>query len=399
MNNRKNSNIDGLSMFILLCALNSVKGVIGLSSSIGTLFTVLILIVCFIYFIRVHLSYKQDRYMKGVDLMIILVTIYGIISVIQGRNLLTAGGDKIISYKFLLQYYLSLLPFYVFYYFARNGIITDKLLKICFFLFFIISVVNFTNNYFRGTDLFGMEDVVNNISYSFVPLIPLLFLTNMKNNMKLYLMMTIALVVVFGMKRGAILITVILVIYFIRGLLVHQKKKNIAAIIVIVIAGVYYINKLYSENYFFQARVEETLEGNSSGRDVIYANYYNYYVNRTSQAEFLLGKGSFATVEVFGQYAHNDWLEIAIDMGLIGVICYLIYWLFFALEWRSFKDKETKMVFTSIMIIYFLESLFSMSISSMEITASLCLGYCLAHNDMAKNKSRIIAKIKLLERN
>lgn len=397
MNNRKNNKIYGLSAFIFLCALNSIKGVIGLSSSLGTILTVLILIVCFICWAKVHFSYKQDKYMMGVDLMTLLVTIYGIISVIQGRNLETAGGDKIVSYKFLLQYYLSLLPIYVFFYFARNGIITDKILKKCFFLFFVISVIDFISNFFRRTELLGMEDTVNNLSYSFVPLIPLLFLTKMKSNMKLYLMMTIALVVVFGMKRGAILITAILVIYFIRGVLVHQKKKNIAAIIVVVVAGVYYINKLYSENYFFQARVEETIEGNSSGRDVMYANYYNYYVNHTSQTEFLLGKGSFATVEVFGQYAHNDWLEIAIDMGLLGVICYLIYWIFFFGEWRSYRDKNTKMVFTAIIIIYFLESLYSMSISSMEITASLCLGYCLAHNDMVKDRNKLISKTKTLK--
>lgn len=382
---RNNKNNYSLLFFILLCALNNIKTPLGVSSTVASILTVLELSFCFVCAIKVHKNRGLNKYLIGIDLVLILATYYGISAVLQGRNLETPWGNKIVSHKFLLQFYLSLLPIYTFYYYTRIGKVTDSVLKFCFYLFFFTSIVHFVETYISRSELFGSEDIVNNYSYSFVPLIPLLFLTKMNDSLRQTMIFVLTLLVVSGMKRGAILMAGILLILLFSRWFLRQKKKHVMTFFLLLILGLVFLTSFYNDSTFFQDRVEATMEGYSSGRDEMYVEYFNYYLNNTSSDEFLFGKGTFATIEIFGQYAHNDWLEIALDMGVLGVVIYLIYWVLFVMEWRTYKDSNTIIVFLGILITYFLKSLFSMSITSMDVPACLCISYCLAQNDYTKS--------------
>ena len=149
-----------------------------------------------------------------------------------------------------------------------------------------------------------------------------------------------------------------------------------------------YVNTLYSNNEYFQGRIESTLEGHSSGRDTIANTLINSFMQDTNIFQVLFGRGADSTVEIAGNYAHNDWLEILTNQGIIGVIIFLIYWVNYWKEIRSMRCKSNyRYILTLIFIIYFLSTLFSMSYNQVTTISALLMGYCLYYGH---HKSNII---------
>ena len=171
-------------------------------------------------------------------------------------------------------------------------------------------------------------------------------------------------------------------IYFLY-LLRNSKRSAVVGIIVsmfIALGIVYYIyQSMMDSSAYFQARVEDTLEGDSSGRDNIYAFFFEYYMEETTTEQQLVGLGANATLDIFGQYAHNDWLEIAINQGLLGLIIFLVFWLvFFAVCLRKHPDSRIRTTLCMLFAIFFLKSFFSMSYRSFTLYSNIVLGYCIA---------------------
>ena len=151
----------------------------------------------------------------------------------------------------------------------------------------------------------------------------------------------------------------------------------------IIVATSFYVGNMLETSEYFQYRIEQTQEGSTSGRDVIFSKLSSYFFNETSAWQFYFGSGANHTVAVAGNYAHNDWLELAVNQGFLGVTVYLIYWICMYKTWR--KSKSNSVIYSSLgalCIIFFLSTFFSMSYGSMSIYATLCLGYCLANSSI-----------------
>lgn len=132
---------------------------------------------------------------------------------------------------------------------------------------------------------------------------------------------------------------------------------------------------------YFQHRVEDTMAGNSSGRDIIYSTLWEHMFARNSIGEILFGEGMNQTVALAGKYAHNDWLELGVNMGLLGVFIYIIYFVALGINILNVR-KYNKIVFASLMLclaLMFLKSIFSMSYGSLSIGTTMALGYSLAY--------------------
>ena len=133
------------------------------------------------------------------------------------------------------------------------------------------------------------------------------------------------------------------------------------------------------ESAYFQKRLEDSFEGNSSGRDKIYSAMLSFFWNETTPLQFLFGSGANATLRVARVYAHNDWLEIAVNQGLLGLMIYMIYFLiFFKTVLSKRNNSSAKLALQLVFIICFMKTLFSMSYNDMNIGTTFVLGYCLA---------------------
>ena len=80
---------------------------------------------------------------------------------------------------------------------------------------------------------------------------------------------------------------------------------------------------LMSEEFMIK-RMASILEGNTSGRDVIYGTIFTKWYSSTNIWNLLFGFGFAGSLEITGgSYAHNDWLELLSNFGLTGIIAYL----------------------------------------------------------------------------
>lgn len=222
-----------------------------------------------------------------------------------------------------------------FFYATYFGYISQKQIKIITIIFLCIAFYSFYSIYLHKVDLLG-EDFYkhsNNSGYSFVLILPLLFLS-FKNNkfIALILSSVFFVFVLFAAKRGAIIIYSIIYVYYLIYYISHVsvgEKITITGLLLIAFMPTYIILKEKMGYLLFRF----TLDG-ASGRDEIYSSILEAFQNSTFW-EFCFGHGFFSVFEVtsaifgFGLMAHSDYLEIILDLGLLGIMIYLsiIYFL------------------------------------------------------------------------
>ena len=177
------------------------------------------------------------------------------------------------------------------------------------------------------------DNVVNNISYHFLKLFPLLFFWNSKPILQFLIAAILLFFVLSGFKRGAIVISVVCFMWFfykifkdIRG---RQRFYIVLLTILFMVIGGTYVYMLYDSNQFFQYRMEQTIQGDYSARDVIYLTLWNNFQQELSLLKVLFGNGVYHTISLTGTFAHNDWLELLTNQGLIGVLAYLLFFVYF----------------------------------------------------------------------
>ncbi|MCM1140282.1 MAG: O-antigen ligase family protein [Muribaculum sp.] len=320
-------------------------------------------------------------YIKGLLVMLGMFFVYGGISIINGDHFtIKTIGKKIDSTIYLISIFKSLAPILPFYYFTRRGVLTDKTINIWVPLFIISSVCTY---YYSMRMLLEMghnaDTLVVNGGYSFVAIIPLLYFIRNRNLGWIYL----TIIVIFSLlsvKRGAILISLLSAILFIKAEVksVSSNKKAIIGLAAIVFLGIlsYIVYRLYSENIFLQSRIESMLEGNSSHRDTIYENLLSYWSDKENIIQQIFGLGASATLNIGENYAHNDWLEILINNGLIGIGIFIYYWISMYRQANIFSKKSR--YHNACMLLLFIGSfktIFSMYYTSIITPMAMCLGY------------------------
>lgn len=228
-----------------------------------------------------------------------------------------------------------------------------------------------------------MEDITNNMGYLFVALIPMIAVYK-EIRLQYCLLAACITFIVIGMKRGAILVGCVSLFYFLyfnyrynRNI---SKWKVILFSLLIIVATYFITEHLMETSDYFVSRISQTLEGGSSGRNDLYEYFWDHFKNETDIFKFLFGNGANATLGIGVNYAHNDWLEIAINQGVFGLIIYGIYWLNF---WRTIKttkyNKTAKLVLTLTFLFFFIKTLFSMSYTEYSMETCVVFGYYLVH--------------------
>jgi O-antigen ligase len=230
--------------------------------------------------------------------------------------------------------------------------------------------------------LIDPENIVNNISYSMVLLMPFVFLLKNKRIFSTLLMLLLMFYVIQGAKRGAIVVGVVLLIiyfyYLLRTVDKQQRNRDYFLVIIGIVILTVISYDIIINNDFLLLRFNQMLEGNISNRDTIYSNIWNSWYYSDNPIEFLFGFGFAGSLDLTnGLYAHNDWLEIISNFGLIGGLLYL-YLFFTAFKYCFNRDWSIERIILMLAIVgsWFLTSLFSMWYTSFGVyTQAMLLGY------------------------
>jgi len=367
----KNKAFDACTIYLLLWALGYVQKMFISSSLISMLFYLPYMGMTLYYVVKVFTNYRPKGVMLAFTAFFVVLLCYGLALV------------------------FNLAPLYAFYCFSRQGLLTEKRLLLWFIIFLVIATLDFYTVQRKGLALLAedgsqYEEITNNAAYSMLGLMPFVFLLRKKPMWQYIFLAYVMFIVVTGLKRGAILISLFLLLWFVYAQTKSASRGKKVLLLSLTIAflaiGWRFVMQFYENSDYFQHRLEATLEGSSSNRDWIYSTLWNHYINNGNFLQLVFGEGGFHTVNVSGYMAHNDWLELLIDCGLFGVVVYLIYWISFIRDWVRIKsDILVYSMMGACFIFTFMKTLFSMSFFSMPFYISMIMGYCFAQVHEIKN--------------
>src|SRR5690554_212668 len=346
------------------------------SSVIAKLFLLFILLISSFYFIK---SLLEKRVRKGFFYYawgaLLLVNTFGFF--LEGNF----GGVYLAQYRNILT---ALLPFFPFYYLASRGNLTDKHLRYFSLIMLPIFIASFfsSRNDLLSQSLNDSENVVTNTAYLFVVLIPYIFLWGKQKLIATAGMVLLLFFIIQGAKRGALIVALMGCSIFIYYLLssVEPRKRLQSFLVALVGIGLLavYVYDFYISNEFLINRMQKISDG-GSGRDFIYLNLLNNWYESNSIINYLFGFGFVSTIKYSGSghLAHNDWLELLTNFGLLGVTIYAFVF-FSALRFILNRNivKEHRLIMLAIVSMWFLKTLFSVYYTgSSTAFTSILLGY------------------------
>ena len=381
--------------YIALWCFLDFLGVIRMFDILSVALLGLAFIIAFRHAITL-LSVWNNLYLSTFNILMAMFTLYGFFSIAVGP-VYDIGDGEVSRRVYLINIYKSLLPIYALYYYSLKGYLNEEKLRKWTYVFVVISIMAFMKRWSEGLD--GLLDqgstrgeITNNNGYYMLALLPCTLFFHDKKVIQNILLLIISAFVVIGLKRGAMIIGVICLFFM---FLSQWKKVSIRSkyfllffgtIIALLIA--YFAYQYYLESDYFKMRLELTMEGYTSGRDDIAQLGINYFMNEASIVEILFGGGADRTLGVMGNYAHNDWLEILINQGLMGIIVYLVYFIGLFLTWRKAKWHNTAYVAIGIyVIIFFFRTFFSMSYYDTIFYSNIPFAYYLVVSDRRLQKT------------
>ena len=393
-----------VNIYFALWCLYRLQGPLYPSGSVIAKFILMLLLVWSIMIMFKVIMHRGGlpSYLRALSVFLLMTTLYGLMLILSGQELYITEDVyiKTSNFDYLKNIYSSLLPVFVFFEYSTRGEMTMRNVVIFTVVLLVINILSFFYDRSQAMILAiqsgrHVDGFTLNIGYKFLSLFPLILLCR-KRPLNQYLLTIITLFfVILCMKRGAILIALICFPLLIISTMKTAKGRQRLFITILsvfsLLVATYIVINLLSTNVYFAHRIEQTLEGDSSNRDKIYFTFLNHFFSETNAFRFLLGNGANATLEIGMNYAHNDWLEIAINNGLLGIVIYIWYYIALLLDYFKTKkyNKHYGDVIMMVFIIMLASSLFSMSYSSMDRELSIVLGFVLAQLYIKNNENNL----------
>lgn len=280
----------------------------------------------------------------------------------------------------------ALLPMSMFVYLSQKGVMNNRFITITGLVLLFTSILQYYYAERMAIIRSGVDedtDITNSATASFLMLLPILFL--MKNNIQKWVTLIICIFfLVMGAKRGNILAAFIPLVLFVHAALKNSRRSGIKTVLVLalIIGAAFFTYRWVTTNDYLMKRIEQTKEGNTSGRDVIYAGAWHSWYDSNEFITYLLGYGFDGTLQqslTTHRHAHNDWLEVLVDYGLVGVFVYLSVFVTLAFQIKKVKSYKMRMLLWSAFFIWFFKSLYSMgftgeTLSVLMISMGTALG-------------------------
>lgn len=237
-----------------------------------------------------------------------------------------------VAYPFAARntYGMIILPLFTFYFTANctQYVKNDNRIIWAMTIVAILLSVYFLMNYHNNLNY--NKDAQSNASYAILYLLPFM-LCHKKKLFQILFIVLVLIVVMYSMKRGGFLalLGAVGVYLFISQISLKKRKFNLFSIFLLSIVsivlyyGIVYINDVILGGNLFN-RFEDISDG--SGRLSIYAYYWNMFTE-SDVVSLLFGRGWGGSIRnaTIGVTCHNDLLEVLINFGIIGFVCYISF--------------------------------------------------------------------------
>lgn len=309
-------------------------------------------------------------YFKSAILLVSFLTIYGLYLIVLGDEVFWESCGIIVErYRYLLWLYISMLSVVPVYVFTCNGFLKEKEMKVLFFIMTAAGIFAYhkmNQQYLLLALTEGTEQEEFTITSIYILLSALPILVVFKKSLFQFLVLCIYFVyLILSAKRGAIALGTICILFFVwYTFAIGSLKKKLFVLFMTVLLCVgllRFVTYQLEKSPYLALRYEQTLDGYSSRRDEYNEKLLNYALNENPTKNFVFGIGAQGTLAVNDNFAHNDWIAILLEQGVIGLFLYVIYWICFIFAWiKSFHNKDAFVGIGLLIIIGFGKSLFSM---------------------------------------
>ena len=222
----------------------------------------------------------------------------------------------------------TILPLLISYtYFRRYE--SDRFLYTIFFA----SLLLVSYQYFQIYQIANLVDVAHiGVSYFSLILLPLVLL-HPSRLVRIIAWVVTSIVIVSAIKRGGILTLVIGALVYVWCRQFISERRNLAVLLAIIGLGVFAYGIYYMVTFLESDILERFLhmqEDQGSGRLEIWQTVIED-LRQSDTTSFLVGHG-YRSVNISIGYesvpAHNDFLEVFYDFGLVGLMLYLVAWFY-----------------------------------------------------------------------
>jgi len=285
------------------------------------------------FMITFMVSILNIKLLYRTPLIVSIVTIFGIFSIsttFVNMEVFDEIIEVILSPLIDLTYWVSAFLFS--YIIVKNQASIVKFASTSFYLsipviayfYFIVAL------YFNS---FGAKNYQGiNAAYYLLLLLP--FILMMKNNiLKLLGIATVTIALFMSTKRtGIIALAISLIAYYILNVFSkeNKRKSKLISIIAILLAGaaftVLFIYISDQTGGYLLNRFTTIEQDEGSGRTDIWINTINLQLDSNALG-WLIGHGYNSVANTFvGYSAHNDFLEVLYDYGIIGFSLYVAFY-------------------------------------------------------------------------
>lgn len=319
-------------------------------------------------FMAVFVAFKGNLMTKPV--IVELVVILGLLLLynIIGHSQLYAGWEGANERGVFLQTFLLFIYLVIPYFLSRKGKLNNEDVIILFQITFVYAIVMYFKNLLFLSVMsainLGVGETTNNIGYMFVCLSPFIYLLKDKKK-QIILLLAAVIFVILSAKRGAILLETLFMLYYLYSTYLKGRislgRIFMFAVLLGIVALIGY--KIMLSNDYIYDKFIMTTEGYSSGRDTLAEDILGYvFGSQSTLVSLFFGSGIGTSVNIAGNWAHNDWLEFISMSGLLGVFIYLkFYWSIWKIKRKCYLDQYG-LIFTSTAMMLFVMSFFSMAI-------------------------------------
>lgn len=274
----------------------------------------------------------QKRFVTTMVYIYILTVIWSLFHPLSTRNV----------------YIYFLLPVFMFLYMSVVTRLVDKINVVLYSLYIIgiLLVVyyflNYTNNIFYNVER------QSNTSYTVLYFLPIMLCVNNKW-LRYIAIMLVSLVVMFSLKRGGFIavLLAIAVYFYIDQIKLKGKQMKLWGWLLFLGLGVaaYFavirVNNVLLNNLLFD-RMSMIDETGGSGREYIYKDVFSL-IGSGHILNFIFGHGWCATARdtLTHLTAHNDFLEVLYDFGIVAFVLYIMFVVeLFKVAKRMIREKS-----------------------------------------------------------
>lgn len=377
----KRLNIINIAAILFFCYY--LQGIVYASGSFLSQFIVLIyLLLGLICFFKALVCRDNSKVVNTVIIFYILLSLSFIISpkTVIGTKYEAIG--IVSTFDQFKGISLCILSFFISYYTTLKNDISEKNIVFLFFVFFAISIVRYLYSIAVHDN---SDSFTNNSGYWMVSIIPFIPFLIAKNKLLGFsIVLSITYLTILSSKRGAIVCLIIalmiMLVYYFKNKKIKPRHIIVFAVIISLLA-IFIYQSIVSNEYLI-SRLDYTSESGIGTRDIAYKTIWQHWYNDTNLITIVFGNGMASSITVWGNYAHNDWLELLINNGICGVFLYACFFVFAFLYIRRMNlDNTFKQSACLCLSIWFLKTIFSMGYTDIvNAPISILLGLIIGKN-------------------